>query len=142
MPEAFCPDVIVYLCTNCIPRGADLPRQWDQDGAHVLVREIPCSGKMDGRYLMHAIEGGVRGFCVVACLKGDCHLAEGNYRSEIRVRTIRRLLEEIGLSPELAQMVHFSPTDPPQRLEQLVRSTVARICAAGGATYTENRMQA
>ncbi len=74
------PDVVVYVCCNCIPQGKRLPRQWTQQGAHVLVREVPCSGKMDAQYLMHAIEGGVRGLCVVACPKGECHLAQGNIR--------------------------------------------------------------
>ena len=131
MSNSLSPDVVVYLCTNCIPQGADLPRQWDQEGARVLVREVPCSGKTDGQYLMHAMEGGARGLCVVACPKGDCRLSQGNYRAEVRVLTVRRLLEEIGLPPERAQMVHFSPDDPPRQLEQLVRSTVERICALG-----------
>ena len=131
MSEALSPDVVVYLCTNCIPQGLNLPRQWDQDGTRILVREIPCSGKMDGQYLLHALEGGARGLCVVACPKGDCHLSQGNYRAEIRVHTVQRLLAEIGLSPERAQLVHFSSADPPQQLEQLVRGTVERICALG-----------
>ena len=74
MAVALSPDVVVYVCTNCIPQGGRLPRQWDQDGAKVLVREVPCSGKMDGQYLFHALEGGGRGICVVACPKGECHL--------------------------------------------------------------------
>ena len=131
MPESLSPDVVVYLCTNCIPQGVNLPRQWNQDGARILVRDVPCSGKMDGQYLLHAMEGGARGFCVMACPKGDCHLSQGNYRAEIRVRTVRRLLAEIGLPPERAQLVHVSNSDPPLQFEQLVRSTVERICAMG-----------
>ena len=131
MPEALSPDVVVYLCTNCVPQEVNLPRQWNLDGSRILVREVPCSGKMDGQYLLHALEGGARGLCVVACPKGDCHLSQGNYRAEIRIRTVRRLLAEIGLSPERAQLVHFSPVDPPPQLEQLVRGTVERICALG-----------
>ena len=131
MPEALSPDVVVFLCTNCIPQGVNLPRQWNQDGSRILVREVPCSGKMDGQYLLHAMEGGARGFCVVACPKGDCHLSQGNYRAEIRVHTVQRLLAEIGLPPERAHLAHFSPVDPPRQLEDLVRSTVERICALG-----------
>ena len=131
MLETLSPDVVVYLCTNCIPQGLNLPRQWNLDGSLILVREVPCTGKMDGQYLLHAMEGGARGFCVVACPKGDCHLSQGNYRAEVRVRTVRRLLAEIGLPPERAQLVHFSQVDPPPQLEQLVRSTVERICALG-----------
>jgi F420-non-reducing hydrogenase iron-sulfur subunit len=131
MPEVLSPDVVVYVCTNCIPQGAGLPRQWNQDGARVLVREVPCSGKMDGQYLLHAMEGGSRGLCVVACPKGECHLAQGNYRAEIRIRTVRRLLSEIGLEPERAELIHGSADDPPEQLEQLVHSAVDRICALG-----------
>ena len=100
MPELLSPDMVVYVCTNCLPQGVHLPRQWQQDGARILVREVPCSGKMDAQYLLHALEGGSRGCCVVACPKGECHLAQGNYRAEIRVHTIQRLLGEIGLDPE------------------------------------------
>jgi coenzyme F420-reducing hydrogenase delta subunit len=129
MSEALSPDIVVYFCTNCIPQGVNLPRQWFQNGSRILVREIPCSGKMDGQYLLHALEGGARGLCVVACPKGDCHLSQGNYRAEIRVRTVQRLLEEIGLPPERARLVHVSPADTPRNFERLVRSTVDRICA-------------
>jgi F420-non-reducing hydrogenase iron-sulfur subunit len=131
MSVALSPDVVVYVCTNCIPQGGRLPRQWSQDGARVLVREVPCSGKMDGQYLFHALEGGGRGICVVACPKGDCHFAQGNYRADVRVRTVQRLLEEIGLEQERAQLVHNSVDDSPEQLEQLVRGAVARICALG-----------
>ena len=131
MAVALSPDVVVYVCTNCIPQGSRLARQWDQDGAKVLVREVPCSGKMDGQYLFHALEGGGRGICVVACPKGECHLAQGNYRAEIRICTVQRLLLEIGLEPQRAELVHSSPDDQPEQLEQLVRGAVERICALG-----------
>ena len=131
MKIAVSPDVVVCICTNCIPEGRRLPRQWDQDSAKVLVREIPCSGKIDGQYLFHALEAGGRGICVVACPKGECHLAQGNYRAEIRIRTLQRLLAEIGLEPQRAELVHASVDDPPEQLEQLVRGEVTRICAVG-----------
>jgi F420-non-reducing hydrogenase iron-sulfur subunit len=131
MAEVLVPDVVVYVCTNCMPPGGHLPRQWDQDGARILVREVPCSGKMDGQYLLHGLEGGGRGLCVVACPKGECHLAQGNYRAEIRVRTVRRLLAEIGLEQERAQLVHCSAEDAPSQIERLVRDAVERICALG-----------
>ena len=139
MTVGLAPDVIVYICTNSIPEGGRLPRQWNQDGAHVLVREVPCSGKMDGQYLFHALEGGARCFCVVACPKGECHLAQGNYRAEIRVRTARCLLKEIGLEPERAELVHGSADDSPQQIEQLVRGAVERICALGESPLRMSR---
>ncbi len=129
--EPICPDVILYVCTNCIPHDGRLPRQWHQQGAHVLVRQVPCSGKIDGQYLLHALEGGARGLCVVACPKGKCQLAQGNYRAEVRIGTIRRLLTEIGIEPERAELLHIGPDESFDRFNRLVREAVARICALG-----------
>src|ERR1035441_3211576 len=120
MSQPVCPDVLVYVCANCVAQAGMLPRQWQRDGAHVVVHEIPCSGKVDAQYLMHALEGGARGLCIVACPKGDCHLAQGNYRAEIRIHAVQRLLTEIGLEPERVALIHCSPNDPPERLKQLV----------------------
>ena len=131
MARRLCPDVIVYVCANCVPQGGALPYQWTQDGAHVLVREVPCSGKMDGQYLLRALEGGANGLCVVACPKGRCQLAQGNYRAQVRIGTIRRLLAEIGLAPERAELVHHDSGDPADQLDALVRDAVRRIGSLG-----------
>src|SRR3989304_557176 len=85
MAASVSPDVIVYVCHRSIPSGASIPRQWKHNGVRVVVREVPCSGKMDGQYLMHAFEGGAYGVCIVTCPKGECHLSQGNYRAEIRI---------------------------------------------------------
>jgi coenzyme F420-reducing hydrogenase delta subunit len=131
MAKPVCPDAAVYVCVNCIPGRGHLPRQWTQDGAHVLVREVPCSGKMDGQYLLHVLEAGARGLCVVTCPKGECQLTQGNYRAEVRLGTIRRLLTEIGIEPERVALVHTSPEDRFDQFEQRIHDVVGRICALG-----------
>lgn len=131
MTAAASPDVVVYVCHRSVPSGASVRRQWMQDGARVVLHLAPCSGKMDGQYLLHAMEGGACGLCIVACPKGECHLNQGNYRAEIRVRTLRRLLGEIGLEPERAEFLHSSQNDPPEHFDRRLREAVARICALG-----------
>lgn len=132
MPEPVCPDVVVCVCCNCIPKDdGRLPRQWDHEGAHVVVREVPCSGKIDGQYLLHAFEGGGRGICVATCPQGECRLAQGNYRAEIRVGTAKKLLGEIGLEPKRVEIVRCSPDAPFAQYEQAIRDAVGRICALG-----------
>jgi coenzyme F420-reducing hydrogenase delta subunit len=125
------PDVIVYVCTNCVDSARRLPRQWTEQEAHVLVREIPCSGKVDAQYLFHAMEGGARGVCVVACPKGDCQLAQGNLRAEVRINTLKRLLTEIGFEAGRAELIHVSSDDAAQPIEPAVRAAVQRIAAHG-----------
>ena len=131
MSQLVSPDVIVYVCANCLPQASTLPRQWKQDDAHVLVRQMPCSGKVDVQYLFHAIEGGARGFCIVTCPKGECHLAQGNYRAEVRVRTVQRLLREIGVEEQRAVLLHCSPRDPAQQVKQMIQDAVAGLCSLG-----------
>ncbi|MEW6755875.1 MAG: hydrogenase iron-sulfur subunit [Candidatus Latescibacterota bacterium] len=131
MPQRLSPDVVVYVCANCVPSGPGLPRQWTQGDARVAVRQVPCTGKTDGQYLLHGLEGGGQGFCVVACPHGECRLGQGNYRAEIRVRTLQRLLAEIGLEPERAQLLHCAPGEGVAQIEQRVRGAVERICALG-----------
>ena len=129
MAEPLVPDVVVNVCHDCIPDGERLPRQWEQGGGLVVVREIPCSGKIDIQYLLHTLEGVGRGVCVVACPNGECKLAQGNQRAEVRIRTVQRLLAEIGLEPERAELVHCSAKEPHGRLEQVVRDAARRLCA-------------
>jgi len=95
---------------------------------YVQVKELPCSGKTDAQYLFHALEAGGLGILVVACPEGKCRLAQGNYRADIRIRMVQRLLAEIGLEPERAALLHCGPEDD---LESLVRGAVDRFCALG-----------
>ena len=121
------PDVIIYLCKNCIPGGRYAPVQWNENGLHVRIKEIPCSGKIDAQYILHALEGGLRGVCVVTCPHGECTLAQGNYRAEVRVRTVQRLLEEIGLDPFRAQLINCAPDETVERLRGLITGAVHRF---------------
>lgn len=128
MSESTQSQILVFICHQCIPEGARLPRQWTEDGVHIRTVELPCSGKTDAQYLFHLIEGGARGFLVVACGKGDCQLFQGNYRAEMRVQTVQRLLSEIGLEPERSALLHCGPQDD---LEGLIRGAVKELCALG-----------
>ncbi len=125
--ESFGTDVILYICHNCYPQGSRLPRQWTEGDVHVKVKEIPCSGKIDIQYIFHALEGGARGVCVVACPQGECTLAQGNYRAEIRVSTVRKLLAEIGLEPERVGFVHFSPEGSYDSFRKLLDDEVQKF---------------
>ena len=131
MIESNCPDVVVYVCHNCVPESGSLPRQWKQDGIQVMVQTIPCSGKIDLQYLFHALEDGGSGLSIVACPRGDCKLAQGNLRAEVRIRTVQQLLTEIGLEPERAELLHCSPDDSSALLEQRIREAVQRFGALG-----------
>lgn len=91
------------------------------------IKEIPCSGKIDAQYILHALEGGLRGVCVVTCPHGECTLAQGNYRAEVRVRTVQRLLEEIGLDPGRAQLINCSSDETIEHVRGLINEAIHRF---------------
>jgi len=119
------PGISVYICRQCILEGVHIPRQWTQNDVLVQVTELPCSGKSDVQYFFHAIEAGAQGLLIVACPRGECHLAQGNYRAEIRVQMAQRLLAEIGMEPERITLLHYTPGED---LEALVRGAVNKFC--------------
>ena len=130
MNESANAGVSVYVCHRCLPQEGHLPRQWTQDGVRVRVVVLPCSGKTDIQYLFHAIEGGAQGLLVVTCPPGECRLAQGNYRAEIRIRTVRRLLAEIGMDPERAVLERCGQGDD---LKGLIREAVEQFRALAGS---------
>jgi coenzyme F420-reducing hydrogenase delta subunit len=126
------PEVIVYICKNCLPKSGRLPVQWTEAGMHVQVKEIPCSGKIDAQYLLHAIEGGVQGVCVMTCSKGECTLTQGNYRAEIRVRTVQRLLREIGLDPRRVEIINCPCDSSLEQIKIMIHDSAHRFSGVAG----------
>ncbi|MBN1607821.1 MAG: hydrogenase iron-sulfur subunit [Polyangiaceae bacterium] len=131
MARTSIPDVVVDICHHCVPMAQALPRQWSQHGALVVSHELPCSGKVDIQYLLHAVGEVGRGLCVVACPRGQCRLAQGNLRAEMRVGTLHKLLAEIGLEPERAELLHCDPHASAESLTATVRAAVDRLVALG-----------
>lgn len=122
------PGILIYVCRQTMTGGAPLPRQWVHLGVHVQVKELPCSGKTDPEYLFGALESGARGLLVITCPKGECRLAQGNYRAEVRVQTVQRLLSEIGVEPERVVLTQCAPGDD---VRATADSAVNRFCALG-----------
>ena len=130
-------DIVIYLCKNCIPQSTHIPAQWTEQGLHVRTKEIPCSGKIDAQYMLHAMEGGVRGLCVVTCPVGECTLAQGNYRSDMRVKTVRRLLSEIGLDPQIAELVRCPKNATPEQFIGLLHDAACRLAGLAAAANSK-----
>jgi F420-non-reducing hydrogenase iron-sulfur subunit len=127
MAQTLCPHIYIYTCRNCLPGGEPLLSTWKTEGVQIRVREVPCSGKVDIQYMFHALEGGAAGLCLVACPKGECRLAQGNFRAIVRMKTVKRLLTEIGMEPGKVELLHFSPDGSLEELDKLVKETVERI---------------
>jgi coenzyme F420-reducing hydrogenase delta subunit len=120
-------EVLVFLCNNCIPVGTNLDALPGRNDIHVEVKILPCSGKISVQYLFHAIEGGKKGICLIACPQGECTLFQGNYRAHIRIENVKQLLTEIGIPQETVGMIYFSKQSPCTELYKAIDDFVDRI---------------
>jgi F420-non-reducing hydrogenase iron-sulfur subunit len=90
----------VYYCRNVLSEG-DLPAALAsvERNSGVCLEAVPCSGKLDPRYVLKAFESGATAVCVLACPIGQCKSMEGSARAGRRAELVRELMAEAGLDP-------------------------------------------
>ena len=105
----FEPEITAFYCIYCGYMAADTAGSMKaQYPANVKFVRLPCTGKMDIRYVLEAFEQGADGVYVVACPIGNCHHVRGNERGQARMKRAAQLLEEIGLEKERLGMFFMS----------------------------------
>ena len=82
--------------------------------ANIKIVRVPCTGKVDLLYILHAFEKGADGVYVVGCMEGDCHFNNGNFRARKRVEQAQKILDTIGIGGERAQMFNLSSAEGPK----------------------------
>jgi coenzyme F420-reducing hydrogenase delta subunit len=61
----FEPDILAFCCHHCAYAAADLAGVMRLEyPTSVKIVDLPCSGKLDVLYALHAFEGGVDGVLV------------------------------------------------------------------------------
>ena len=97
---------------------------------NIKVILVPCSGRVDPVYLLHALEKGADGVYVTGCMEGDCHFVTGNYKAKKRVAYIREMLDEMGLEQDRVQMFNIAASDAP-KFAEVARTVTETIRALG-----------
>jgi len=60
-----------------------------------------CTGRIELSFILRAFAGGADGVIIGGCWPGECHyVTEGNYDALANVHLCRRLMEQMGMSPE------------------------------------------
>jgi len=98
--------------------------------ASIKVVLVPCTGKIDLLHVIRAFELGADGVYGLGCLEGDCHFERGNLRARSRFTEAQRLLDEVGVCGERAQMYNLSSSEAP-RFVQIAEEMVDRIRRLG-----------
>jgi len=129
----FEPKIVAYCCNFCAFAAADLAGAMRvQYPPNVRIIRLPCTGKIDAIHLMKAFEDGADGVFVAGCLEGQCHYLEGNLRAKKRVAYVKRLLDEVGIEPERAEMFNLSSAMG-GRFAEIVEEMTQRIKELGPA---------
>lgn len=121
--------VHVYYCRNAA-HGGEMPPAISrlEIRSDVHLEAVPCSGKVDARYLLKAFESGASAVAVIGCASGHCKLMEGNLRATKRVTAVRQILAEAGLDPNNIQV--FLPGGPEQGALEAVADNVAQFISS------------
>lgn len=97
--------IYVYYCRNVAPEDQLPPALAGLAGhADVRVEAVPCSGRLDPRYLLKAFESGAAAVCVLACPIEACKSMEGSMRAGRRVCLVKDLMAESGLEPDSLEL--------------------------------------
>ena len=97
---------------------------------NIRIVRVPCTGKVDVKYLLDAFENDADGVLVAGCLEGDCHYMTGNLRARRRVERAKSILAEIGIDPQRLEMYNLSAGEGP-RFAEITTEFTERIVGLG-----------
>ena len=58
-----------------------------------------CSGRVNPRFILKALQNGADGVLVSGCHPGECHYIEGNYFTRRKMIALQKMLENFGIDP-------------------------------------------
>jgi F420-non-reducing hydrogenase iron-sulfur subunit len=94
----FEPKIVGFLCNWCSYRGADMAGiARIKSAPNVRIVRVMCSGRVDPVFVLKAFQQGADGVLILGCHPGDCHYAEGNYKTARRVPLLKKMLEQLGI---------------------------------------------
>ncbi|HIG99675.1 MAG TPA: hydrogenase iron-sulfur subunit, partial [Thermoplasmata archaeon] len=109
MSEEFEPNILGFLCNWCSYAGADLAGTSRMKyPSNLKSIRVMCSGRVDPAFVLEALRKGVDGVLIAGCHPGDCHYQSGNYKTNRRMKLLKKLLEELGIEPQPVRFEYVS----------------------------------
>ena len=94
MQKEFEPNIIGFLCNWCSYAGADLAgTSRIKYPPNIKSIRVMCSGRVDTVFILEALKKGADGVLVAGCHPGDCHYQSGNYKTNRRIKLLKKLLK-------------------------------------------------
>ncbi len=95
----------------------------------VLLREVPCTGSVEGWEVLHSFRQGADGVLLVGCLLENCAHHYGNEVAGRRATSLERTLVELGMPPGKVAMVHLAEHQPERfrKAVEAMRSDAGKV---------------
>jgi len=127
----FEPTIIGFLCNWCSYAGADLAgTSRIKYPANIKSIRVMCSGRVEPDFILDALKKGADGVLVAGCHPGDCHYQSGNYKTNRRIKLLKRLLEDMGVEPERVRFEYISASEG-QKFAEVVTDFVETLKKLG-----------
>jgi F420-non-reducing hydrogenase iron-sulfur subunit len=131
MVKEFEPNILGFLCNWCSYAGADLAGTSRMKyPANLKSIRVMCSGRVDPAFVLEALRKGVDGVLIAGCHPGDCHYQSGNYKTNRRIKLLKKLLKELGIEPQRVRFEYISASEG-QKFAAVVTDFVAEIKKLG-----------
>ncbi len=112
MTDKFEPNIIGFLCNWCSYAGADLAGTSRMKyPPNIKSIRVMCSGRVDPVFVLEALKKGADGVLVAGCHPGDCHYQSGNYKTNRRIKLLKKLLEEMAVDPKRVRFEYVSASE-------------------------------
>jgi len=110
--KEFEPNIIGFLCNWCSYAGADLAgTSRIKYPPNIKSIRVMCSGRVDTVFILEALRKGADGVLVAGCHPGDCHYQTGNYKTNRRIKLLKKFLEEMGVEPNRVRFEYISASE-------------------------------
>ncbi len=127
----FEPSVVAFLCNWCSYAGADLAGTSRlKYPPNVRSIRVMCSGRVDPVFVLDAIKEGIDGVLVAGCHPGDCHYQSGNYKTNRKVKLIKKMLFELNIDPKRVRFEFISASEG-QKFADVVTDFVGQLKEMG-----------
>ena len=112
MTDKFEPNIIGFLCNWCSYAGADLAgTSRIKYPPNIKSIRVMCSGRVDPVFILEALKKGADGVLVAGCHPGDCHYQSGNYKTNRRIRLLKKLLDELSIDSNRVRFEYVSASE-------------------------------
>ncbi|OCC15529.1 Methyl-viologen-reducing hydrogenase, delta subunit [Dissulfuribacter thermophilus] len=121
--------IVGFCCNYTAQVPVDVLEKEGVIGEGVIIRRLPCTGRLQVSELLDAFSDGAEAVFVAGCKMETCHNKTGSLRASKRVKYAKSLIEELGMDPQLVEMFFAdrgSTADVVEAIKEMEKRTTKR----------------